>query len=92
MFFDVVALSSAEAIAKVKPLTTGIQAMAITTITPVARRPMRTISLWAAFGRSFSYLSTVNSVEQALNTPANELINAESNSATTMPRSPGGNR
>ena len=30
-------------------------------------------------------------VEQALNTPANEPISAESNPATTMPRSPAGN-
>ncbi len=34
----------------------------------------------------------MNSVEQALNTPASEPINAESNPATTMPRMPGGSR
>ena len=34
----------------------------------------------------------MNSVEQALNTPASEPISAESRPATTMPRSPGGRR
>ncbi len=34
----------------------------------------------------------MKSVEQALNTPASEPISAESNPATTMPRSPGGSR
>ena len=34
----------------------------------------------------------VKSVEQALNTPASDPINAESSPATTMPRRPGGRR
>ena len=43
-------------------------------------------------GFHFAYKSTVKSVAQALNTPANEPISAESSPATTIPRNPAGSR
>ena len=36
------------------------------------------------------FVRLVKSVDEALNTPANELINAERRPATTMPRTPAG--
>ena len=73
-------------------MITGIHASAISTMTTVAMRPVRTSCDWLAFGFHFWYRSTVNSVEQALNTPASDPISAESSPATTMPRIPGGSR
>ena len=62
----------------------------MSTIATVATRPIQTNWCWDAPGRSFWYRSIVNSVEQALNTPAKELIKAASSPATTIPRTPTG--
>lgn len=70
---------------------TGIHARAMSTMTTVAVRPVRTIWCSVALGFHFWYKSTVKSVEQALKTPAKEPIRAERSPATTMPRNPGGN-
>ena len=69
---------------------TGIHNNPITTITAVAICPTLTKDFSEAPGLNFEYKSMVNKVEEALKTPARELINAANKPATTIPLIPEG--
>src|SRR5690606_40726033 len=70
----------------------GIQIIPMITVLIVAICSVRTNFFSGVLGLSFLYISTVNRVEQELNTEARELIKAARRPAATKPLNPEGNR